>query len=417
MNRLLCLSLLAALAWAGCSSEEDNDCVPFSASWQTPAAERSTQWLFLSDEQGGLLQAQEVQAQNSFAISTEGCQQQLTLSYLSVGETEVLESGNPRTETVYRLTTLLEAPAGFAWDTLAQAPPARYPIAVRNVESVEQLVWPAERRDVFQGNQFLDPAANLLSFEIQAEPASAAYLRIRANGEPTERGLFFPALGSDTLTADYNTLPAVGESSPVDLPNGGNWRYELYGIEEEAEALLDYSNQPDLVSGSFAPLLPAGGTPSYRLRAEEVRFFEGIAYAPYLYDVQGNGLPERVAASEADFSLQRQEDQLQVTTKAGAPLAYCIRIRTFRGPGPWLDWTIYGQPEALADVKLPDWPDTLAAQRQVLLGTGNEKLFSVSAKSFLSQVDYQEFLQALGRKEPGWQSENGLLERTKVRQW
>lgn len=405
---LLCFGLL----WNSCKDEEETVCPPYSVRWQAPAQMGDIAWLFVNDEAGQLLMEQEATPQSTVELVTEECGEAYELSFLSVGMETVDDGGSTRQETVYRLTTVVGAPQGFQWDTLALLPLEEWEISVDKVSSLQRLVWPAERRDVFQGDIVLDPGADVLGFSIPARADEAAYFELSANEELSPRALFFPSLEGGSLTANFDQLPAVADLGEVTLPNAADWRYSLYGLTDSTQALVDYSSQPDLVSGSFNPQAPATGISQYRLRVEQPAFFEGLPYMARAYDFVPNGFPIALPADFPDFTYQRTDDQLEVSTLANEPLVYQIRIFDYTGPGPWLDWTIYGTPAELATFKLPDWPASVEAQREQLLGEGRATAIHISGKRFQSNADYQTFLQALAEKDTTWPWTEGLVERS-----
>lgn len=412
---ILIAALCTSLFWAGCKEKaEDIVCLPYNAAWQAPAQTGDIAWLFVSDEEGRLLLEEQAEARSVVDIVTEECSDSYTLSFVSVGQETVTDGGNPRQETVYRLTTIVDADRGFRWDTLSLAPLEEWEVSVANITSLERLVWPAERRDVFQGDIVLDPAADVLGFSITARGDEAAYFELSANGALIPRGLFFPSLANNDLSANFNSLLPVFALGEVELPNTANWRYSLYGFTDSTHTLLDYSSQPDLVNGSFVPRASTAASGRYRLQVEEPAFYEELTYNARTYDFITSGFPIDLPTDFPEYAYQRKDDQLEIITLGNAPLVYQVRIFDYTGPGPWLDWTIYGTPEALANFKLPDWPESLATQRELLLGEGRATVITIRGKRFRSGVDDRDFLRALSEKNTRWPWEQGLMERTVI---
>jgi hypothetical protein len=414
--RLLFTLLLSfGLLWNGCKDkEEETVCPTYSASWQAPAQAGTLGWLFVSDEEGRLLAEEPASPQSLVEVVTESCSDAYTLSFLSIGPETVDDDGSSRQETVYRLTTVIDAPQGFRWDTLALAPVDEWEVSVANVNSLEQLVWPAERRDIFQGDIVLDPASNTLGFSIPARADEAAYFEIRANQELEPRGLFFPSVSTSSLMADFEQLPTVLGLGEVTLPNTANWRYSLFGLTDSTQTLVDYANQPDLVNGSFIPDAPASGISQFRLRVEQPDFYENLTYSSRTYDFVPGSFPIDLPTGFPEYAYQRTNDQIEIITFGNNPVVYQVRIFDYTGPGPWLDWTIYGTPEDLANFRLPDWPSSVATEREQLIGENRPTAINILGKRFQSNTDYQAFLQALASKETRWPWEQGLIERTVI---
>jgi len=397
--------------WPGCRDGDSTSCEPYSASWQLSATATDLAWVFISDEDGQLVAEQSAEAQDDVDISTEECADAHTLSALTIGSATVNDGGNPRTETLYRLTTVLGAPNGFDWDTLALLPLQEWEVTIGNVTSVERLVWPAERRATFQGDIILDPAADVLGFAINARGDEAAYFELTANSNVMPRAIIFPRIDSSTLSADYSTAPSTSNLGAVNLPDNNDWQYSLYGLVDDAIALMDYPRQPDLVNGSFNPTgLLSSRVDRYRLRVNRPAFYNGIAYDALAYDFSPSGFPINLTAIPSIIDYQRTDEELSITTPANTPLVYEVRIFDYTGPGPWIDWTIYGTPEALSSFLLPDWPGMVTAQRDQLLGAGRSTAIQIRALQVQSNASYIDFLDALASKNQQWLWEEGLIE-------
>jgi hypothetical protein len=405
------LALILAL-WPGCKDDDNTTCEPYAASWQLPAKAIDLAWVFISDEDGQLLLEQSAGAQDDADILTEECADARTLSTLTIGSTTVTDDGTPRTETLYQLTTVVDAPNGFDWDTLTLLPLQEWEVTINNVSSLERLFWPAEGRATFQGDIVLDPAADVLGFAFDARGDEAAYFELTANGDGFPKGIFFSRVDSSSLIANYNAAPLIFGLGTVNLPDNNNWQYNLYGEADGAQALLDYPSQPDLVSGSFSPRSPSVGVDRHRLRVNRPTSFNGMAYDALAYDFIPSGFPITLSNNFPVFDYQRTGEQLAITTSSDAPLVYEIRIFDYTGPGPWIDWTIYGTPEALSSFLLPDWPSMVAAQRSQLLGAGRSTAIQIRGLQLQSNVTYADFLDALANKNQNWLWEEGLVERS-----
>ena len=115
-----------------------------------------------------------------------------------------------------------------------------------------------------------------------------------------------------------------------------------------------------------------------------------------------------------EYAYQRTNDQIEIITFGNNPVVYQVRIFDYTGPGPWLDWTIYGTPEDLASFRLPDWPSSVATEREQLIEGDKPTAIRIMGKRFQSNTDYQAFLQALASKETRWAWEQGLIERSVI---
>ncbi len=408
--------LLALFATFGCGSESDDDasCLPATFRWNTPYFSGAGSTMFLTDENGALTAQLSVESQGQFDLATDACPGRSDLSLLYVSTATVEEGGNQREVSVFNLTTVLGATDGLVWDTLPQAAPVPWEVAVSEVNSLEALRWPAAQQEPFGGDAFIDPQADLLSFGIRVPEGAPAYATVRANGEAQERSIWVGEAREGAFSFAYNDLPSPQPFGPVDLPNGGNWRFWMYGQGPFGEALLDYSFLPDLVSGSFGLRLPATGPEGFRLLVEESNTFEGYTYAANRYNQLLDDVPASIPASGAQFSLERTADTVQVSTTAGPPDVYRLRILAEEGEGPWLHWTIYGSPQQFETLVLPQWPALLTATRNNFLGGGQQVVALLSAMTFDRPASYDAFIEAKARKTINWEAEQGLLERTRA---
>ncbi|MDV7401336.1 hypothetical protein RZS08_58505, partial [Arthrospira platensis SPKY1] len=101
----------------------------------------------------------------------------------------------------------------------------------------------------------------------------------------------------------YNALPQLQAQGPVQLPNNGNWRYEVRGLGTASSAVLDCSSMPDLVSGQFsAQLPPLGAVRAFQLLAWEESFRNGQSFRPISYNKQVNSLPANIPMPNVDFT-------------------------------------------------------------------------------------------------------------------
>lgn len=418
MNRFsLFVLMLAALFWTGCQNDDDDNgnCPPYELEWHTPSLQSGENWLFLSDESGTLLSETTVEGQDVYRLSLNDCRETVNVNFLATRMDSVKDGGVLRTETFLELTTILDAPSGLVWDTLAQPPKVKWDIAIANVSSLESLLWPAESKEIFGGDIFLDPAANLLSFSIQVPEGWPAYLTIQANGDAQPRGVWIASAEEGQLTFDYNQLMPLVEQGPVALPNGSNWRFAVHGEGPSGEAMLDYASLPDFVSGAFNAQLPASGPEALRLQAWENRNFQDFAYSVHLSDQAGlANLPAAIQLPASGFSLERAADSLRVRAMSAGPTVYVLELTDYRGPGPWLRWTIYGSPSSMENFVLPNWPMPLEGTRSSLLANGRQTVAVLTAKQYASGATYSQFIEALAAKDTLWESRQGLLQRSNV---
>lgn len=415
--RLSLFFILTALLLAFACNQEDDDgapCPSATFTWNTPHFSGAGSTMFLTDENGALLDRLDVESQGQFALSTEACPGRFDLTLLKVSTTTVAEGGSPREVSIFELTTILGAAHGLVWDTLAQSPAATWEVAVSEVNSLEALRWPAAQQEPFGGDAFIDPQAHLLSFGIQVPEGAPAYATVRANGEAQERSIWVEEAREGQFSFAYDDLPNPQPFGPIELPNNGNWRFRIFGQGPFGEALLDYSYLPDLVSGSFGLRLPEEGPDGFRLLVEEANTFEGYAFSANRYNQLVDGLPARLPVSSAQFSLEREGDTVQVTTTAAPPEVYRLRIVEETGDGPWLHWTVLGTPEQMKAFVLPQWPELLSVTRATFLGGSRSPVALLSALSFERPPGYEAFIEAQARKTPNWEAAQGLIERSRA---
>ncbi|MEQ8703036.1 MAG: hypothetical protein RIC19_03905 [Phaeodactylibacter sp.] len=412
MNRLSLLLILAIGLWSGCNKDDDDqDCTLPVYTWNTPTFESQGNWFWLTDAGGEIRARTMAESQSSVLLQPESCTEQPNLNFLQITSTAAADN---TARTVFNLTTLLNAPDGLVWDTLPAPAPVEWEVAVNGVSSLETLLWPAESKEIFGGDIFIDPAADLLSFALQVPEGAPAYATIQANGEGTPRYLWAASANDDAFTFEYNTLPIPVEAGPISLPNTRSWRYRVFGQGPDGEAVLDYSSMPDLVSGSFAPLVPASLPGGFRLLAQEENTFEGLPFSANRYNKIVGALPGSIPATGAQFNLERAADTLRVSTTGDAPAVYVLQITDYRGEGPWLRWTIYGTPEMFENLVLPQWPEVFANNRSALLGSGRQTLALLSARFYDTRPAYGQIIEAQAQQLPHWEAEQGLLERTRA---
>lgn len=412
MNRYSLLLILAIGLWSGCNKDDDEqDCTPPEYTWNTPTFESQGSWLWVTDTSGAVTARTEAESQSSMLLMTEECADHLNLNLLEISSTTAPDNTD---RTVFNLTTILNAPDGLIWDTLPAPRPEQWEVAVGGVSSLDELLWPALSKELFPGDIFIDPAADLLSFALQVPEGAPAYATLQANGEATPRYLWAPAAGPDAFSFDYDALPAPVQAGAIGLPNAGNWRYRVFGLAANGEAVLDYSSMPDLVSGSFNPLLPASLPDGFRLLVQEENTFEGLPFSTNRYNKAVSTLPGNIPASSATFSMERAGDTLAVSTTGDAPGLYVLRIIDYRGAGPWLNWTLYGTAQDFERLVLPQWPEVFAANRSALLGNGRQTVALLSARSYDSRPAYGQVLEAIARQQTNWEAEQGMLERTRA---
>lgn len=413
MNRFSLFFILAAALWSGCNKDDDDTqgCTPPEYTWNTPAFEGQGHWFWATDATGEVVSQVEVEGQGSFLLRPEACIEQPSLNLLQITSTIAPDS---TTRTVFDLTTLLNAPSGLVWDTLPVKVPATWEIAVEGVTSLEELLWPAERKAVFSGDIFIDPAADLLSFALQVPEGAPAYATVRANEEEAPRYIWVEAAEPGAFSFIYNNLARPEPAAPIGLPNAGNWRYRVFGQGPSGEAILDYSSMPDLVSGSFSPALPASLPNGFRLLAQEENTFEGLPYSANRYNKVIGTLPGSIPAYGSPSSLERAADTLRIAATGDAPDVYVLQIIDYRGEGPWLRWTIYGTPQDFDELVLPQWPEVFANNRSDLLSSGRQTVALLSARSYDTRPPYGQILEALAGQQANWEAEQGLLERTQA---
>lgn len=412
MNRYSLLLILAIGLWSGCNKDDDDqNCTPPAYTWNTPTFEGQGNWLWVTDTSGAIVSRTEAQSQSSVLLQADQCVENPGLNMLHITSATAPDN---TARTVFNLTTLLRAPDGLIWDTLAAAGPVEWEVAVNSVSELEELLWPAQSKEIFNGDIFIDPAADLLSFALQVPAEAPAYATVQANGEMSPRYLWAPAAEEGAFFFDYNTMPTPVQYGDIGLPNTGNWRYRVFGLAPGGEAVLDYSSMPDLVTGSFNPTIPGSLPGGFRLLAEEENNYEGLPFAANRYNKIAGTLPGSIPALEVQFNLERASDTLRVSTTGEAPNLYALRIIDYRGAGPWLNWTVYGTAQDFERLVLPQWPEVLAANRSAMLGNGRQTVALLSARSYDTRPTYEQILEAFAGQSVHWEAQQGMLERTRA---
>ncbi len=412
MNRFSLFLILAVGLWTGCNKDDnEQDCTPPEYTWNTPTFESEGNWIWITDESGEVIARTEAESQSRVLLTAEQCIERPGLNLLQITSTTAPDN---MARTVFNLTTLLRAPTGLIWDTLPVPEAREWEVAVSGISELDEVLWPAQSKELFTGDIFLDPAADLLSFALQLPDTFPAYATILANGESTPRYLWTPSAETGAFTFDYPTLPTPVQPGPIGLPNAGNWRYRVFGLAPNGEAVLDYSSMPALVNGSFNPLLPASLPDGFRLLVQEENTFEGLPFAANRYNKVVSTLPGNIPISGSAFSMERTGDTLSVSTTGDTSDLYVLRIIDYRGAGPWLNWTIYGTAQDFERLILPQWPEVFAANRSALLGNGRQTVALLSARSYDSRPAYGQVLEAITQQQTHWEAEQGMLERTRA---
>lgn len=412
MNPYLLFLILAIGLWSGCNKDDDDqDCTPPEYTWNTPTFESQGNWLWVTGASGGMVSLTEAQSQSKVLLQAGQCLEKPDLNILQITSATAADS---TARTVYNITTMLRAPDGLALDTLPVAGPVEWEVAVSSVTELDEVLWPAQSKELFNGDLFIDPAADLLSFALQIPEGAPAYATVQANGEMTPRYLWVPSAEAGAFLFDYSTLPSPVQNGAIGLPNTGLWRYRVFGQAPSGEAVLDYSSMPDLVSGSFEPLVPASLPDGFRLLVEEENTFEGFPFAANRYNKIAGSLPGSIPAPVVQFNLERTGDTLTVSTTGDAPDLYTLRIIDYQGPGPWLNWTIVGTAADFERLVLPQWPGLLAANRSALLGNGRQTIALLSARTYDTRPAYEQILEAFAQQRAHWEAEQGMLERTRA---
>jgi hypothetical protein len=421
MKYLAFFALSALVAFSSCQKDDNpgDSCAGMEVIWNNPTPKGNNNWLWLSNENGEILEAIEANNQRRYRFSTTACAEQYNLSFLREYRRPT-QVGNQILEiTVYELETYLNIPAGLLFDTAVTAAPLRA-IAIEGIQSLEYLSWPAESQGPFSRDLFIDPAANLLSFQIPVPDGQPAFLSIRANGETTARGIWVDAATQNNYSFSYLSLPLLQAQGPVILPNNGNWRYSVRGLGASGSTVLDYSTMPDLVSGQFGAVLPPfSAVRAFQLLAWEVGFRDGFGFMPIYYKKQVNSLPTAIFGPTVDFAVERPErDRISVSVTQGEAQVFQVQFRddaASAGTGTRLEWSIFGPPEALANLALPQWPTVaLKGIRNGFLDENRRTPLVVTAKSYDSKAPYRQFLEAVARRDADWEASQGLLGRSKV---
>jgi hypothetical protein len=419
MKQLTLLALFALVAFSSCQKDDDGpiSCTGLEVIWNNTTPRGDNNWLWLSDEKGAVLEALEANVQRRYRLSTDACAEQYSVTYLQ-SYRRLIAVGNQMVEVnAYELETYLAIPDGLQFDT-AVTETRLLGFAVEGIQSVEAVRWPAESRETFSRDLFIDPAANLLSFLLPIPEGQPAFVSIRANGEATPRSIWIDAATQDGYSFVYDALPQLQSQGPVRLPNNGNWRYEVRGLGANGSAALDYASMPDLVSEQFSALLPPfGAVRAFQLMAWEESFRNGSSFRPIFYNKQVNSLPASISAPNFDFEVQRPaRDQISVSIMQGEPQVIQVQFSDpTASAGTYLQWTIVGPPEALANLALPEWPTpALSAIRAGMLEESRNTPLIVTAKAYDSRAPYRQFLEAAARRDANWEASQGMVARSKA---
>lgn len=417
MTRFL-LPALAALFLLSACKKDNGPCNGAEIVWYTPTLQGEDNWLWLSDEKGAVLEAKAAESRERYRLSTEDCAKTYNLTFLQKYRRPALVGNQLVQVEVYELLTYTDISDGLQFDTLITAAPIRA-FAVEGIQTVEELLWPAESKEAFNRNIYIDPDAGLLSFEIPVPDGQPAFLTIRANGEAQTRFIWVDAADQDDYTFAYDGLQLLEPYGPASLPNNGSWRYTIRGLGMFGSTVLDYSSLPDLVQYEFgAALPPADVVRAFQVVARQESFHSGVAFNPVHYEKEGPGLPAAIPAPAFDFDFRRPATgQIQVEMIQGE--AQALQVQYYdsavnAGSGPWLRWTIVGSPDALISFNLPQWPDALAGIRDGLLDEGRNTPVFVTAKAYDSKAPYRQLLEARAGQDTGWEAAQGLLARSKA---
>lgn len=412
------MALAALLLVSNCNKNDGGSCSGAEVVFYTPTLPDDNNWLWFSNEKGEVLEVAEVESRDRYRLSTEACAEQYSLSFLQQYRRPALVGNQLVQVEVYELTTYVGIPDGLQFDTLVTAAPLRA-FAVEGIQTVEELLWPAESKEAFDRNIYIDSNADLLSFEIPVPDGQPAFLTIRANGEAETRFIWVDAVDEYNYTFTYSGLQRLIPYGPVSLPNDGSWQYSIRGLGQFGGAVLDYSSTPDLVQFEFgAALPPADLFRAFQLTARQLSFRNGMAFYPIHYEKQAPGLPVAIPNPTFDFNWQHPApDRIQVTALQGDFQAVQVQFADNAinaGSGPWLLWTIISSPEALVDYTLPQWPNEVEGIRNTLLAESRNTPVIATAKSYDSKPTYRQFLEATARRDVDWEAAQGLLSRSKA---
>ena len=397
-----------------CNKNDDSGaCGKFDARLQAPATPGPSFWILLSDEKGALLDARRAEAAGGYSVSTRECAGRYDFTIIQRREEEVAIGGNPATVAIYEATTFLDVADGLEFDRRDPGQGELRDFSIEGVQSLELLLWPEESLQSFGRDAFIDQAVQRLSFEIPVYEGDPAFLIIRANGEAENRFLWVNAVDRYSFTFDYGALDRLEPFGPIALPNDAPWRYFVDGVGEFGATRLDYSSLPDQVFFEFGTALPPADTVrAYRLTAREERFKNGGLFFPVYFEKELPGMPAAIPEPEVDFTLQRNSrESFQANVTEGQPTALALFLHdnaSNAGQGPWLRWSVYGSPEAMADFRLPPWPAELSAARADLLAEGRQTPVIMRAFTYDSQPTYRQFLDARAAREEGWDAQQGL---------
>lgn len=418
MARFLFSALAALLLFSNCKKDEGDSCTGAEVVWFTPTLPGGDNWLWFSDEKGELLEVAEVESRDRYRLSTDACAETYSLSFLQQYRRPALIGGQVVEVEVYELETYIGLPDGLQFDTLITAAPLRA-FALEGIQTVEELLWPAESKETFSRDIYIDPNADLLSFEIPVPDGQPAFLTIRANGDAETRFIWVDAVDEFDYTFAYSGLQRLEPYGPVGLPNNGNWRYSVRGLGEFGSTVLDYSSTPDLVQFEFgAALPPADVVRAFQLTARQESFHNGQVFYPIHYEKEAPGLPDAIPSPAFDFDFQRPDaNRIQVVMQQGEVQAVQVQFydnAANAGSGPWLRWTLIGSPASMADYTLPQWPDAVQGARNALLAQNRNTPLIATAKAYDSKPTFRQVLEAIARKDTGWEAAQGLLSRSKA---
>jgi hypothetical protein len=415
MNKLLLPLVLLALLATACNKDDDNAQINYQASWQTNAGQGDTEavWLFFNTADGAVAAESSGLPGDILAIDLQNDDQRLDLTQLTKRQyTSFTDSAQVTLVEHYELTTYLNVPSDFTLEGPAVDMPDLRNFTILGVTSVEELIWPERANTNFGESVFFSPQNQSLSFQIPISAAQPAYLKIRANGESTQRYIWIGNIREALYTYQYNDLPQVQEQSPVSLPNNALWFFRTSGISGTASAAIDYPVQPAFVEGSFTTHLPTpGDVPSFRLTAYDIiNSTSGDVNSPSFYDKILLSLPAAIPAANFELNLSRKApDSLQLNTLTSNINAVQLSVSALINDNIRITWTIHGAPALLEQYLWPQWPAAASADYSSLMAAIRVAPIMVFAKRFDNDASYASYLRAKAVNQELWEAEQGLL--------
>ncbi len=246
------------------------------------------------------------------------------------------------------------------------------------------------------------------------------WLRLKVNGEPNWRYMFFDHISGETLTAtaDVTLLPTmVTAPKSIALPFTAPWQYKIEGVVDTASRQLFALGDLMRTPGGAVPVF--GSLDVYEPNVRPYTGYrvavKGTNNAPGGYTYASDGfyaaIPGSLPLPSFDLESTNASSERFIAVKCIGSFDLLALARS-RSGNPNINWEVLTQPTAgIVTYRLPDVPDELGQRFSTLkrydLGSG----VRVRAEQY-ERLDYNEAIQQLLRNDdPLWQAKAGYLSR------